>query len=194
MGLSLPRGVYLRRTKDCGRQADFAKNGHSAKRTTPKTDNTENGEENNKRPNQIEDLNNRETESSKENNKKKFDFRSAILSLGVEENICDDWLQVRKAKKASNTETAFKAINNQILISGLPANECIRIAAENSWQGFKAEWLVNLNISNNGQANNTTDNAERAKRFGGYAEVYQKFANMSDDEESKRRASVKRFL
>lgn len=71
----------------------------------------------------------------------KFSFKKSLLDLGVEEQIASDWMQVRKAKKAANTETAFNAIKNQIEISNIPANDCIKIAVERSWQGFKAEWL-----------------------------------------------------
>ena len=71
----------------------------------------------------------------------KFSFKKSLLNLGVEEQIASDWMQVRKAKKAANTETAFNAIKNQIDISNIPANDCIKIAVERSWQGFKAEWL-----------------------------------------------------
>lgn len=75
--------------------------------------------------------------------KKVFDFADSLIDLGVEKNIVADWLQVRKAKKAANTETAFKGIEKEILISGASANDCIRMAVENSWQGFKAEWYKN---------------------------------------------------
>lgn len=74
-----------------------------------------------------------------------FDFKESFIELGVEVKILDDWLQVRKSKRASNTETAFNAIKKQIDDSGLTANECIKIAAERSWQGFKSEWLKNDN-------------------------------------------------
>jgi len=72
-----------------------------------------------------------------------FDFKKSLLSLGVTNQIATDWMTVRKNKKASNTETAFKAIAKQIDLSGLPANECIRIAVEKSWRGFEAEWIDN---------------------------------------------------
>jgi hypothetical protein len=52
-------------------------------------------------------------------------------------------MEVRKAKGAANTETSFKSIEREILKSGLPADECIRVAVENSWRGFKAEWVLN---------------------------------------------------
>ena len=74
----------------------------------------------------------------------KFNFKSELIKLGVSEQIASDWIKVRKDKGASNTETAFVAIKNQIELSGISANECIKIAVERSWQGFKAEWLKNI--------------------------------------------------
>lgn len=74
----------------------------------------------------------------------KFDFRKALLSAGVEPEVADAWMQVRKAKKAVNTEIAWKAISNQIARAekiGKTANECIRVAVEKSWSGFNTDWL-----------------------------------------------------
>jgi hypothetical protein len=71
---------------------------------------------------------------------KKFIFLNALINLGVEKQIAKEWMAVRKTKKATNTETAFNKIKNQIDLSGLSANECIKIAVENSWAGFNAEW------------------------------------------------------
>lgn len=71
----------------------------------------------------------------------KFDFRAALLGLGVEPQVADAWMQVRKAKKAVNTEIAFNGIVREIQKSGHPAAECIRLAVERSWCGFKAEWM-----------------------------------------------------
>ena len=84
--------------------------------------------------------------SSKEDNNiynpksQKFDFRKALLSAGVEPEVADAWMQVRKAKKAVNTEIAWKAIEKEIAKAARTANECIRCAVEHSWSGFKAEW------------------------------------------------------
>lgn len=72
---------------------------------------------------------------------KKFDFRAALLGLGVEPELADTWLQVRKAKRAINTEVAFKGLRREIEKAGIPAADCIRIAVERSWSGFRAEWL-----------------------------------------------------
>lgn len=72
-----------------------------------------------------------------------FDFKKNLIALGVEEQVAEDWMQVRKEKKASNTETAFKRLREEIQKAGLSANECITLAVERSWQGFRAEYLNN---------------------------------------------------
>lgn len=83
-----------------------------------------------------------EKEEDKSSSKKKFNFKKALLDLGVEECIATDWLAVRKTKKATNTETAFNRIKEQIRLSGASANDCITFAVERSWSGFKAEWYT----------------------------------------------------
>lgn len=105
----------------------------------------------------------KESKESKEDNiddskTEKFNFKKALKNIGVENSIAADFMLVRKQKKASNTETAFNGIKNQIELSGLSANECIKIAVEKSWQGFKADWLLNDKNSINGNTRfkNTT--------------------------------------
>lgn len=75
------------------------------------------------------------------NNKGKFDFYAELIALGVTEQTAKDWMEVRKQKKAANTETAFRKIQHEIAKSGMSAEACIRMSAENSWQGFKADWV-----------------------------------------------------
>lgn len=84
--------------------------------------------------------------SSTKNNTNKssrYDFKKALMEIGVSEPIAKDWMEVRKAKGAANTETSFKSIQKEILKAGRSADECIRVAVENSWRGFKAEWIFN---------------------------------------------------
>ena len=75
-------------------------------------------------------------------NKARFDFKSSLLSLGVSEEVAEAWMSVRKTKRATNTEIAFRKVAEEIQESGKTAEECITIAVENSWQGFKAEWIA----------------------------------------------------
>lgn len=103
-------------------------------------------------PNTYNQLLNEEDKSSSNINKSsRYDFKKALLEIGVSLPIAEDWLKVRQAKKAANTETAFKGIQREILKSGLSADECIRIAVERSWQGFKAEWLNNQRSAQSGR-------------------------------------------
>jgi DNA-binding MarR family transcriptional regulator len=88
-------------------------------------------------------INNCSTNNQTNNKPIRFDFYKSLLSIGVNEQTAKDWMQVRKEKRAANTETAFRRIQQEIAKTGLTAEECIRLSAENSWQGFKAEWLQN---------------------------------------------------
>ena len=93
-------------------------------------------------PNNIKD-NISPTEIINKEKDVRFDFKKSLLEIGVSPQVAEDWLKVRKEKKAANTETAFKRIQKEIELSGLSADECITIAVERSWQGFKAEWVSN---------------------------------------------------
>ena len=95
-------------------------------------------------PTTYNNIPNEEDKSSSISNRKvRFDFKSALISIGVSPQVAEDWMAVRKAKQAANTETAFKSIAKEIELSGRSAEECITLAVENSWRGFKAEWLFN---------------------------------------------------
>jgi hypothetical protein len=75
-----------------------------------------------------------------------FDFKKSCMSLGIELDIINDWLLVRKGKKASNTKTAYELIKSELSKTTLSANECIKIAVQNSWSGFKSDWLKTLDM------------------------------------------------
>lgn len=75
--------------------------------------------------------------------KKGFDFKQALLDIGVEKDVVEDWLVIRKRKNAVNSERSFNAIKKQIELSGKSANDCITLSVERCWQGFNAEWMEN---------------------------------------------------
>lgn len=74
---------------------------------------------------------------------KSFPFKNALIEIGVSKEVAEAWMQVRKNKRATNTEIAFKAIKKEINKSGLTPEQAIQVAVENSWSGFKAEWTFN---------------------------------------------------
>ena len=84
-----------------------------------------------------------ETRQEKQKKEKPFNFRLSLIELGVDEKVAEDWMKVRKTKKATNTETAFNLIKSQIQQSGKSPNECITLCVFNSWSGFKAEYVKN---------------------------------------------------
>ena len=80
---------------------------------------------------------------------KTFNFKNSLKDLGVDENIISEWLQVRKSKRATNSETAFKKIVKEIEKTSLSTNDAIKISVENSWSGFNSSWLSNISLNNN---------------------------------------------
>lgn len=90
----------------------------------------------------IKDTTNKVLKESKDSSlQKKFNFKQSLLDLGVCENVANDFMLVRKNKKATNSETSFKRLKSEITKSGLSANDCITIAVENDWKGFRVEWI-----------------------------------------------------
>ena len=84
-----------------------------------------------------------------------FNFRKSLIDLGVEEQVAEDWMKVRKTKKATNTETSFNRIKSQIEKSGKDPNECITLAVAKDWKGFEAGWMDNeLKKQNDGISKN----------------------------------------
>lgn len=75
------------------------------------------------------------------NNIAQFSFLKALKAIGVSDDVARAWMQVRKTKRATNTEIAFNRIKAEIAKSGYTADECIRTAVEKSWQGFQASWM-----------------------------------------------------
>lgn len=71
-----------------------------------------------------------------------FDFLKSLKALGVSDQLARDWMAVRKTKRATNTRTAFDRLKAEFDKSGHPAEDCVRLAVENSWSGFKAGWMA----------------------------------------------------
>ena len=95
----------------------------------------------------------------------KFNFKNELLALGVNSEVLDDWLIVRKNKKASNTKTAFKGLITEITKSGLMVNDAIEYAASKSWAGFKAQWYLNEQGNNQTKTGKTSGNLSACEDF-----------------------------
>jgi hypothetical protein len=56
----------------------------------------------------------------------------------------NDWMEVRKNKKATNTQTAFTRIGNQLskaVKEKFTVEECIATAVQRDWKGFEFSWI-----------------------------------------------------
>lgn len=78
---------------------------------------------------------------NRDNTSSNFDFRAALLGIGVSEEAADTWLLVRRKARAINSELAFKDFVAEVERTGQSADWCVRYAATNSWRGFKADWI-----------------------------------------------------
>jgi hypothetical protein len=76
----------------------------------------------------------------------KFSFYHSLITYGGNENLVSDWLKVRKTKKATNTETAYKKFINQVEKSGHSINDVLEKCIEKSWSGFEADWYKKENV------------------------------------------------
>lgn len=100
-----------------------------------------------------------EEESKELKEVKKYNFKTSLLKYGFKKDLVEDWLKVRKTKRASNTETAFNKFIKQVEATGKDKNEVLEICVEKSWSGFQADWLNNLNNKSNGHSENSNRSA-----------------------------------
>ena len=70
-----------------------------------------------------------------------FNFRKAMLSEGFAPELVDEWLKIRKARKAVNTERAFKTFIEQVRKTNQDINTVLSIIVQKQWKGFEADWL-----------------------------------------------------
>jgi hypothetical protein len=81
---------------------------------------------------------NREKENIKERN---FNFRNSLINAGASAEVADQWLEVRRNKRLTNTELALADTLKEIRKAGLTVDAALRECVIRSWGGFKAEWL-----------------------------------------------------
>lgn len=66
------------------------------------------------------------------------------------EQVWQDWLKLRKTKKAAVSDTVIAGIRREALKARFTLEEAMRESCERGWQGFKAEWVTGNNRNNNG--------------------------------------------
>ncbi len=94
--------------------------------------------------------------------KKKYftadDFKKKLLELEVDEKDADDWINIRRQKRAVFTENAIKLVQDECEKYNIDFREAIKYVAKYGWQGFEYEWYFNKKKKENGQSNNQNTN------------------------------------
>lgn len=90
----------------------------------------------------------------KETKTQKFVFKSEMIKYGFDSKLVDEWLLIRKNKKATNTQTAFEQFIKEIETRPSNINEILKTIVTNSWSGFKHTWIDNLKNTENGKSGN----------------------------------------
>lgn len=149
-GLITKRSIYQEGVKFCEYRVNFSAceiftSGENSSTRVVKIlhKGGENSSPNNIEYNAYANRDNKEKERSINTSKEKeFSFRTFLIDAGVSADTADQWLEVRKAKKMTNSALALKATLAEIAKSGHSAEDCIRECVIRSWGGFKAEWLA----------------------------------------------------
>ncbi len=118
----------------------------------------------------------KEKESKVKNNtntKCVFNFKKSLLEYGFEEMLVNEWLAIRKKKRAVNSEFSFNLFVSQVEKTGADKNEVLRLVAEKQWVGFNHVWMKSINNNLNGQNyeadRRDIESAKRKQEFYDYA-------------------------
>ena len=60
----------------------------------------------------------------------------------VFDDVWDDFVSLRKSKKATITATAMKGIEREARKAGLSISQALQMCCERNWVSFKAEWVL----------------------------------------------------
>lgn len=72
--------------------------------------------------------------------KPRFDPRAYLLEQRVDQQIIDDWLTLRKTKKAPATLVAIRGVQREAEKARIALSDALRICCEKGWAGFNADW------------------------------------------------------
>jgi len=61
---------------------------------------------------------------------------------GVAESVWNDFVALRKAKKAAITNTAIAGLQREAVKAGMTMEQVLRTCCERGWVGFKSDWMI----------------------------------------------------
>lgn len=85
-------------------------------------------------------INTHASEPEKKSALPKKTAKALLAEFGITDQLADDFIALRKAKKAPITETTLNRLQKQADIAKLPLAEVVAIMLERGWTGFQADW------------------------------------------------------
>jgi len=96
---------------------------------------------------------------------------------GVEQIVWDDFVALRKAKRAPVSDTVLTIIEREAAKAGWSINDALAETVARGWKSFKADWILN-----NGNTGRTSNNSSGNGRTNGFAKALQQVADGPFDE------------
>lgn len=81
----------------------------------------------------------------------KFDFKEALLDYGFEEELVEEWVTIRKAKRGVNTQYAFKSFIREVERTDADKNDLLEILCKKQWVGYNHKWDISDSIKKYGK-------------------------------------------
>ncbi|MDO6737129.1 YdaU family protein [Wenyingzhuangia sp. 2_MG-2023] len=94
----------------------------------------------NENENENESINNNTNSSLSKN----FNFKNSLIESGFDKELSNEWMIVRKNKKASNTKTAFNKFISEVEKTNKEKDDILKTCVERSWGKFEAIYLENI--------------------------------------------------
>lgn len=105
-------------------------------------------------------------------NTKNISASALLASLGVCESVADDWIAVRKSKKAAITKTALEGIASEAAKAGMSIECALKVCCERGWSGFKASWVLDKAPAQTKSAQlDTADQIFRRGKYGNDGQI-----------------------
>ena len=92
-------------------------------------------------PTQSERYATQDTLPITQDTKPKTQKNTVAPPVGVTESVWQDWLSLRKTKKAAVTQTAIDGIAREASKAGVSLQVALETCCARGWTGFKADWL-----------------------------------------------------
>jgi len=86
-------------------------------------------------------------ETEGETETKREEKRDSAPPDGVSLSVWQDFLKLRKTKKAPVTDTAIAGIRREALKAGIGLSEALATCCQRGWTGFKADWVAQQGLA-----------------------------------------------